>query len=161
MSDDETDGWAIGALLGFMLGGPAGGFIGALLGAAADEACQPSGALPRAHHGNSNNSTTRSQSYQHTRNANTGHQRPRSEAWADQVPTLPSALDNAFAMLGLRPGVTLEAVKRRYHELARRHHPDLYESAGTDPRLRVEAQDRFIQIREAYELINQYLAGRR
>ena len=161
MSDDEADGWAVGALLGFIFGGPVGGFVGAILGAAADEACgstptatgasapsaQPHTGTTRPHACNNVNSSSRH---------NAGHQDP-----VLQMPTLPTAVDNALQALGLRPGVTLDAVKRRYHELARRYHPDLYEAAGTDPRLRVEAQERFVRIRQAYELINQYVVDRR
>lgn len=159
-NNDEAPGWSVGALLGLIAGGPAGAFIGALLGAAADEACQPSGAQPGVHHRDSSRSRTRSQSYQHSQNANAGYQRPRREAWVDNVSTLPSAVDNAFQALGLRPGATLEAVKRRYHQLARRYHPDLFEGPGTNPQLRAAAQEQFVRIREAYEVLNEYIANR-
>ena len=161
MSDDD-DGWAVGALLGFLFGGPVGGFVGAVLGAAADEACQPPDA-PRSsgpHHSNTTTGTSQGH-HQKNQSSHTGYQRPRAEAWVNSVPSLPTAVDNALQALGLRPGVTLDAVKRRYHELGRRYHPDLYEAAGTDPRLRVEAQERFVRIRQAYELINQYVVDRR
>ena len=161
MSDDEVPGWSIGALLGLIVGGPAGAFIGAILGAAADETygstpkttgasapnAQPHTGTTPPHACNNVNSSSRH---------NAGHQDP-----VLQMPTLPTAVDNALQALGLRPGVTLDAVKQRFHELARQHHPDMYKAAGTDPRLRVEAQERFVRIRQAYEILNQYVVDRR
>ena len=161
MSDDEVPGWSVGALLGLIVGGPAGAFIGAILGAAADEACgstptatgsSGTGAHPR-------DGTARPHAY-HSVNSSIHHNADHQDP-VRHMPTLPTAVDNALQALGLRPGVTLDAVKQRFHELARKYHPDMYEAAGTDPRLRVEAQERFIRIREAYEVLNQYVMDRR
>ena len=161
MSDDEVPGWSIGALLGLIVGGPAGAFVGAILGAAADEACgsTPTATGSSAPSAQPHTGTTPPHTYHNVNSSsrhNAGHQDP-----VLQMPTLPTAVDNALQALGLRPGVTLDAVKRRYHELARQYHPDMYEAAGTDPRLRVEAQERFVRIRQAYEILNQYVVDRR
>ena len=159
MSDDN-DGWAVGALLGFIFGGPVGGLVGAVLGAAADEACQPTEGS-QVGSGHRPASTSRPSSSHNGNSHGYQRQQPRCEEWVEQVPNLPTALDNAFATLKLHSGASLDTVKRRYHEMARRCHPDVYEGAGNDPRLRAEAQVKFIALREAYDLINQYLASRR
>ena len=179
MSDNDVPAWPIGALIGLITGGPAGAFIGALMFAATEEPFQSvgTGSSTRGSHDNTNTGGARSQTYHRTHtNRNTSgdrsqthhrnhtgnnrHRRPRTDPWLNEVPNLPTAVHNAFRALGLKPGATLEQVKKRFHVLARRHHPDMYEGPGTDPQLRAEAQARFIGIKEAYQVLNEYIANR-
>jgi hypothetical protein len=62
--------------------------------------------------------------------------------------TLSGEAARMLAVLDLEPGVSLDILKRRYKELAKRHHPDLH---GGDRR----AEERLKLINEAYT----YLRG--
>ena len=63
-----------------------------------------------------------------------------------------NALDlrHAYAVLGLSPPVTEAALKRRYKSLARRWHPDRYQ---TDPAGQAEATEKLRDINIAYEIV--------
>jgi hypothetical protein len=50
-----------------------------------------------------------------------------------------------YEILGLSPGASLAEIKRAYRTMAKRYHPDLNKSP--------DAQERFIEINEAYEFL--------
>jgi DnaJ-domain-containing protein 1 len=61
----------------------------------------------------------------------------------------------AFDVLGLDPGSSPEAIKKRYRELVREHHPDRYAAMGDE--MQKTATKRFQVIQEAYEFISRSL----
>ncbi|MBF0166411.1 MAG: J domain-containing protein [Alphaproteobacteria bacterium] len=80
------------------------------------------------------------------------HARSKAEkAQAAHRPKGPEA--KAMAQLGLEPGFTELALKRRYKELARLHHPD----ANNGDK---EAEERFKAITEAYKILKDKLKPR-
>jgi hypothetical protein len=65
---------------------------------------------------------------------------------APPKPRFSPAEHKAMAVLGIEPPLSLPALKRRYKEMARRHHPD---ANGGDK----AAEERFKTITEAYNLL--------
>ena len=63
-----------------------------------------------------------------------------------------------YAVLGLPHAADMAAVKARYHELARRHHPDKLHGASEDERRRNE--DLFKEVTVAYQVIMEGGGGR-
>lgn len=63
-------------------------------------------------------------------------------------PTVSVAVDlpNYYAVLGLRPDADYPAIRRRYHQLAARVHPDVNPEEG--------ARERFEAIYEAYRVLS-------
>lgn len=59
--------------------------------------------------------------------------------------------DEAFKILELEPGASVEDAKKQYRRLAMKYHPDRNKEAG--------AEDKFKQIKEAFELIESGKAG--
>lgn len=59
-------------------------------------------------------------------------------------------LEEAMELLGLQPGFDLAALRRRYRELVKRHHPDL--NGGSR-----EAEERLKRINEAYSYLLAHL----
>ena len=57
--------------------------------------------------------------------------------------------DRAYVVLGLEKGTPFQEVRARYKELAREWHPDRHQ--GEEQKL--EAQERFIHYKEAYEVL--------
>ena len=60
--------------------------------------------------------------------------------------------DKAMAVLGLKPPLTRSAVKTRYKELAKRHHPDVSLSSQ-------ESADKIRDINHAYKILMDSLAA--
>jgi len=54
-------------------------------------------------------------------------------------------MSDPYAVLGLKPGATIDEVKRAYRRLARKYHPDVNKSP--------EAREKFREITEAYNQI--------
>ena len=54
----------------------------------------------------------------------------------------------AYEILGLSISATLAQVKKRYRELALKHHPD-----KNEPAIKTEAEKKFVRINQAYETI--------
>jgi DnaJ-domain-containing protein 1 len=73
----------------------------------------------------------------------TEHTRP---ATPPPPPPLPLPQQDAMAVLDLQPPLTVAAVKSRYKQLVKRHHPD---ANGGDK----AAEERFKEITQAYEII--------
>ena len=65
---------------------------------------------------------------------------------------MPDELRSAYAVLGLKPGASLQEVKQQFKTLVRRWHPDRY---ANDPQGRTEANDRLRVINHAYSTILQ------
>jgi COMPASS component SWD3 len=61
-----------------------------------------------------------------------------------------SLLQHHYKILGLKPGASLEEIKQAYRALAKEWHPDCF---MTDPTLKQQAEKRFKQISEAYEVL--------
>lgn len=57
-------------------------------------------------------------------------------------------LDRAYAVLGVKPGVSDRELKAAHRDLAKVWHPDRF---GHDPRLQEKAQEKLKEINEAYE----------
>ncbi len=62
------------------------------------------------------------------------------------TPRVSSAEEEAMTVLGLEPPLTQSALRARYKELVKRHHPDANGGAK-------EAEERFKQISQAYTLL--------
>jgi hypothetical protein len=61
-------------------------------------------------------------------------------------------MDNKYyRLLGLPPNAGLTEIKKAYRNLSKKYHPDLNKSA--------DAQEQFIQISEAYEILSSYLSS--
>jgi hypothetical protein len=63
-------------------------------------------------------------------------------------------VDRHYEFLGLPRNSSQDTVKRRFLQLALRHHPDTNSDKDRSP-------DRFVKIREAFEGIRKHLAGER
>jgi len=53
---------------------------------------------------------------------------------------------NAYKVLGIKPGVSRDEIKKAFLQKAKQYHPDLNANDSN-------AQQRFVEVREAYELI--------
>ncbi|MCI0659608.1 MAG: J domain-containing protein [Acidobacteria bacterium] len=59
-------------------------------------------------------------------------------------------LKHSYEIFQLGPDATPEQVKQVYRDLVKKWHPDRF---GHDPKLQKQAQEKFIEINEAYELL--------
>jgi hypothetical protein len=59
-----------------------------------------------------------------------------------------SALSESYELLGLKPGTSVDEIKKAYRKKAREFHPDINHSP--------DAKDMFIKITEAYEFLLSY-----
>jgi hypothetical protein len=66
-----------------------------------------------------------------------------------ETSTLPPDVREACAELGLTPPLTAAAVRKRYHKLAKEHHPDLNKSA--------ESADKIKRVNAAYKVVLSYI----
>ena len=64
-----------------------------------------------------------------------------------------TSTDPFYAILGAEPHEPLEAIKKKYRELAKKWHPDKLTAAGASPEAVRHAKEKFQQINEAYERI--------
>ena len=60
-------------------------------------------------------------------------------------------------MLGLKEAATFEEIKKTHRKLVMKHHPDKFETEGSD-QLRI-AKERFLKIQEAYEYLEKVYRG--
>src|SRR3989338_5562248 len=67
-------------------------------------------------------------------------------------------IDRYYEILELKPGASLEEVKRAYRDLVRVWHPDRF---SHDPRLQQRAQEKLKEINEAYEKLQAFLSAHR
>jgi DnaJ-class molecular chaperone len=54
-------------------------------------------------------------------------------------------MDNAYLVLGIKPGASKKEIKRAYRKMAKRLHPDVNQSR--------EAEEKFKKIHRAYEFL--------
>ena len=57
---------------------------------------------------------------------------------------------HALKILDLQRGVTQEEIRSRYRELSKKWHPDKF----TDEEEKIEANDKFVRIQQAYEKLS-------
>ncbi|XP_054712590.1 dnaJ homolog subfamily C member 22-like [Uloborus diversus] len=73
------------------------------------------------------------------------------EVWRELVEALdPTGEANAYKVLGLSESATQEQIKSRYRKLSREWHPDKWKDANS----KQVAQEKFIDIQQAYELLS-------
>lgn len=63
-----------------------------------------------------------------------------------------STLDTAYEIMGLTTGASADEVKKTYRKLVKKYHPDRF--AGQDEVIIKAAEERFIEIQQAYEIIS-------
>jgi hypothetical protein len=79
--------------------------------------------------------------------------------------TLPSAEPapyvgrDPYRILGLQPGAAMEEVKRAYHELCKKNHPDAIKSLGLSPEYQDLATRNMARINDAYNQIRSSVAA--
>ncbi len=66
-----------------------------------------------------------------------------------------SAHDPHFLILGAEPHESLESIKKKYRELAKKWHPDRLVAAGATPDAVRHAKEKFQQINEAWERVSE------
>jgi molecular chaperone DnaJ len=59
---------------------------------------------------------------------------------------------NPYEVLGVSKGSSAGDIKKAYFQLAKKYHPDAFQSASEKEKK--EAKDRFVEIQEAYELLS-------
>ncbi len=69
------------------------------------------------------------------------------------IPNRQSNLNDAYAVLGLKPSATDEAVTKAYRRLISQHHPDKLVAKGLPEEMMTLAKEKTQQIRKAYETI--------
>ncbi|NPA67882.1 MAG: DnaJ domain-containing protein, partial [Chlorobi bacterium] len=60
----------------------------------------------------------------------------------------------AYLILGIPPSATVSQIKKAYRTLAKKHHPDKF--AGQSEELIRKAEEKFQEIKEAYDTILKY-----
>jgi DnaJ like chaperone protein len=70
-----------------------------------------------------------------------------------QARPMATACEGGCAVLGLRPGASIEDIKQRYRKLVRDNHPDKHIAAGVPPEMIELATKRLQKINEAYAQI--------
>lgn len=68
-------------------------------------------------------------------------------------------LDEAYNILELEKGATLNEVKKKYRELAKRYHPDVLNANNVSEAQLKEGAHKFQQVNEAYELVKKHLGA--
>lgn len=67
----------------------------------------------------------------------------------------PSQLEDAYAVLGLKPSASDDEVKKAYRRLLSQHHPDKLVSKGLPEEMMTLAKEKTQQITKAYETVQQ------
>lgn len=83
--------------------------------------------------------------FQRTRGSNHNQKR------AYQSKSTITSLSNAYAIFGVNPNASANEIKKKYRELAKKHHPDKVANLG--PAFQKKAKEKFQLIQDAYELI--------
>ncbi|WP_139452647.1 DnaJ domain-containing protein [Campylobacter armoricus] len=74
-----------------------------------------------------------------------------------QMHTKNMNLQKACEILGLSENTSLEELKKRYRELAKKYHPDILNANNSDETKIKEGVRKFQEINESYEFLKQYL----
>jgi DnaJ like chaperone protein len=72
-----------------------------------------------------------------------------------QQPQVWKATDPHYAILGAEPQDSVDIIKKKYRELAKKWHPDKMTASGASSEVLRHAKEKFQQINEAYEKILQ------
>ncbi len=78
--------------------------------------------------------------------------------WRRPAPRRPATerpLADAYRQLGVAPSASDAAVKKAYHQMARKYHPDTLRAQGLSEDMMRKATDRMARINAAWELIRQ------
>lgn len=65
-----------------------------------------------------------------------------------------SAIDNAYAVLGVKKGATKEEVKKAYRRLMNQYHPDKLVAKGLPEKMMKAATEKAQEIQEAYDMVS-------
>lgn len=68
------------------------------------------------------------------------------------------SLDEAYEILNISKNVSLNELKKRYRELAKKYHPDILNANNVSQKELEEGVVKFRKINEAYELIKKNLS---
>lgn len=66
---------------------------------------------------------------------------------------VPASLSHAYSVLELDPGAADGEIRRAYLRLVARHHPDKLATRTPSAEARQRAQEQFVRIRDAYEIL--------
>jgi len=64
-----------------------------------------------------------------------------------------NTLEDAYAILGVKPEDDMQTIKKAYRKLVRKYHPDIIKSQGKDENYIKEATQKTQEINQAYEMI--------
>lgn len=67
----------------------------------------------------------------------------------------PSALERAYAELGVSPNAEDEVVRAAYRELAKKHHPDAMRAGGADDAAMAAASARMARVNDAWRTVRE------
>jgi DnaJ-domain-containing protein 1 len=84
-------------------------------------------------------------------------QAPPSRDAAPESPPAPTPLDSPWVVLGLKPGASIEEVRRRYRLLCRVWHPDRFVDGPAE--LRAEAETMMARLNKAHNALSGQAAG--
>ena len=62
-------------------------------------------------------------------------------------------LADAYRTLGVKPGASKSAVRRAYHALAKKYHPDILRASGASEREVFEATEKMSRVNAAWNII--------
>jgi hypothetical protein len=107
-------------------------------------------------------SQSRSQSHSPPRSELSEEEKMRAVGEATSFTTSISDrnLEQAFKILGMEPSADPDLIKKRYHQLAMKYHPDRFKDIDKDTVLWQKSQRNFSIILKAYSIIRAYLDKR-
>ncbi|MDH5738417.1 MAG: TerB family tellurite resistance protein, partial [Gammaproteobacteria bacterium] len=76
------------------------------------------------------------------------------------VPAAADNIDRCYKILGAEPGDSLAVIKKKYRKLAMDFHPDRVQSQGMPPELAQAAEERFKEIRHAWDILEKHLGSK-
>lgn len=72
---------------------------------------------------------------------------------------MPEDVNRYYTILGAEKGDSLAAIKRKYRKLAMEYHPDRIQSQGMPPELASAAEDKFKEIQNAMDMVENDIRG--
>ncbi len=85
-----------------------------------------------------------------------GYQQSDSGSYQQQETVHASAIHDAYALLGVDKGASMDEVKKAYRQLMNQYHPDKLAAKGLPESMLKAATEKTQQIKAAYELIKKY-----